>query len=225
MRAEYVIRVRPRAWLRIGAAALAAVSALALLAYAGRVTLLTAVGRFLVSVDPPAAADAIVVLAGGTPEREIGAADLFRAGFAPRVVLTREPEPGGRDALRRRGVAVPTIIEERQQMLARLGVPPAAQIVLPDTVESTWAEARAVHAWMGQSGARSLLVVTAPFHTARARFVFRREFRGDQRVLRMIAADPGSFGPGRWWQTRTSLRDGLFELEKTLYYRVRFCCG
>lgn len=42
--------------------------------------------RWLNNPDPPAPADAIVVLAGRF-ERSMYAADLFRQGYAPRVVL------------------------------------------------------------------------------------------------------------------------------------------
>src|SRR5438876_613593 len=57
------------------AVALAAVGAAALLA----------AGRMLVVADPlPPRADAIVILGGSIPDRTLAAADLYRAGLAPR---------------------------------------------------------------------------------------------------------------------------------------------
>ncbi|HEY3186399.1 MAG TPA: hypothetical protein VGJ70_02920, partial [Solirubrobacteraceae bacterium] len=48
-------------------------------------------GRALVVADPlPAHADAIVVMAGSIADRVLEAADLYRAGIAPRIVVTRE---------------------------------------------------------------------------------------------------------------------------------------
>src|SRR5207245_31788 len=65
-------------------------------------------GRLLVAADPlPPRADAIVILAGSVPDRTLEAADLYRAGLAPRVVVTRERLPRGQAALRARGVRLP----------------------------------------------------------------------------------------------------------------------
>src|SRR5439155_807312 len=62
-------------------------------------------GRLLVVADPlPASADAIVVLAGSIPSRVLEASDLYRAGVAPRVVVTRERLARGESALHARGV-------------------------------------------------------------------------------------------------------------------------
>src|SRR2546422_8107228 len=77
------------------------------LAAAAAVTLLAA-GRALVVADPlPPRADAIVILAGSVPDRVLEAADLYRAGVAPRVVVTRERLRRGDAALRARGVRLP----------------------------------------------------------------------------------------------------------------------
>src|SRR6266566_2200508 len=65
-------------------------------------------GRLLVVADPlPPRADAIVILAGSVPDRTLEAADLYRAGLAPRVVVTRERLPRGQAAMRARGVRPP----------------------------------------------------------------------------------------------------------------------
>ena len=51
--------------------------------------LLRLVGAALVVEDHLERADAIVVVAGGTPSREAMAATLFREGWAPRVIISR----------------------------------------------------------------------------------------------------------------------------------------
>src|SRR6059058_6253137 len=84
----------PARWWRLPLVlALAAVSAAAV----------SLAGRLLVVADPlPPSTDAIVVLAGSIPTRVLEAADLYRAGLAPRVVVTRERLARGESVLRAR---------------------------------------------------------------------------------------------------------------------------
>ena len=84
------------------------------LAAVGAAALLAA-GRVLVVADPlPPRADAIVILAGSVPDRALAAADLYRAGLAPRVVVTRERAGTGQAALHARGVRLPEDAELAQ---------------------------------------------------------------------------------------------------------------
>src|SRR5919201_2783854 len=65
-------------------------------------------GRLLFVADPlPRTADAIVILAGSVPDRTLEAADLYHAGIAPRVIVTREEARRGDPALHARGVFLP----------------------------------------------------------------------------------------------------------------------
>src|SRR5947207_3407521 len=115
------------------AVALAAVGAAALLA----------AGRMLVVADPlPPRADAIVILGGSIPDRTLAAADLYRAGLAPRVVVTREVARTGQAALDARGVRLPEDDELTVTALRGLGVPSRAIVVLRRRGISTDSEAR-----------------------------------------------------------------------------------
>lgn len=193
--------------------------------YLARAPLLGMAGAQLLRTDSLQKAHAIVVLAGGTPEREIAAADLYREGWAPRIVVTVEPPRAALDALRRRGVRVPAEIDERVRYLTELGVPRAAIVVIPQPIESTFGEAEIVRQWTAQTRAQTLIIVTSAFHTARAGFVFDRAFRRSPVgvVIRPSAAE--AFDPQRWWRSRTMLRDGLVEWEKLIFYRLRYCCS
>src|SRR2546428_11028848 len=84
-------------------------------------------GRLLVVADPlPPRADAIVILAGSVPDRVLEAADLYRAGIAPRIVVTRERVRRGDLALRTHGIRFPENDELTVEAPRRLGVPPPA---------------------------------------------------------------------------------------------------
>lgn len=188
--------------------------------YVARAPILRAIGHQLVHADPVAPSDAILVLSGGRFDRELEAADLFAGGLAPRVLMTREPEAEVFDVLRARGVRVEPSFELRRRVLNELGVTDAAIDVLDGLVRSTRDEALAARGWAGDHGASSLLVVTSSFHTARARRVFVRAFEGSGVTLRFVPASASDFDPDTWWMDRVTLRDGLIEWQKALFYRL-----
>lgn len=195
---------------------------LAAAAYAFHVPLLTWVGRQLVHQDVAVPSDAILVLAGGVFDRELEAARLFAEGMAPTVLMTAEADPDVFTELRARSVRVESSLELRKRVLIELGVPPERVLVLPGLVSATVHEAQAARRWADRTRAGSLLVVSSSFHTARARYVFRRVFEGAAVTLRFVPAGKSDFQPDSWWKRRHTLRDGVFELQRTLYYFVRY---
>ena len=75
---------------------LAALTAIALaVALVAAWVALPRAGRFLVEGDPPEKADAIVVLAGSYPDRILEAVALYKEGWAPRILICREPDTAG----------------------------------------------------------------------------------------------------------------------------------
>jgi uncharacterized SAM-binding protein YcdF (DUF218 family) len=173
-----------------------------------------------VYVDPLEKSEAIAVLAGGSPEREIEAADLYGAGWGPRIVITREPEHSGVPLLRARGIETRTDLDERLRYLRALKVPPEAVVVLDGIAESTEHESRLLLAWARGAGIRSMIVVSSAFHTGRARLVLGRTFRDSGIALRYRGASSDAFKPDTWWQNRVTLRNGVFEWQKQVYERV-----
>lgn len=206
---------------RLGIVA-AVLAALGAAAYAFREPLLRGIGQQLVYADVPVESDAIVVLAGGVFDREMQAAELYQAGYAPLVVLTREQEPRVVGLLRARGVRLETSLEMRRRVLTELGVPVDRVHVIDTVVRSTFDEARAARRWGEARGVRRLMVVTSSFHTARSRYVFLNVFTGSPVALTFVPAAHSEFQPDHWWVRRETLRDGLIEWQKTLFYRLRY---
>jgi uncharacterized SAM-binding protein YcdF (DUF218 family) len=196
-----------------------------LTAYGCRAPILTWVGGQLIDVDQDAPADVILVLAGGTPEREMAGADLFKAKMAPIVMLTRPVERPQWDLVRARGIAVESDLEFRRRLVRDLGVPDANVIVLAPFVVSTIAEATAAREWFSGRPLKSVMIVTSAFHTARAKHIFETAFSGMGVTIRMHAAEAGTFRKDNWWQTRANLTDGLIEWQKHLLYQLRFYRG
>ena len=198
--------------LAIGVIALAGLVAAA-------VPLLGAAGRFLVENDPLQHADAIVVLAGSYPDRIIEAATLYGEGWAPRLILCREPENTGFRKLRSIGVNVPQVFELNRSVAEQMGVPPDAIAVVDRPTTSTYGEAEVVLAEALRRGYRTLVVVTSKYHTSRAARIFR--YLADGQVTIVIrAARDDDFQPDRWWRHRLSTRRVVIEYQKLVAFLV-----
>lgn len=177
-------------------------------------------GSWLAPEDPLTKADAIFVLAGTVAERPLEAVDLYRNGYAPSILLTRElPEPATRVAATR-GADLPERYELNLQMLLQLGVPRSA-IVLPDRVhDNTASEAQTLRDEAREHGWKKVIVVSSKYHLRRVALVCRRQLRGTQVkiVLHATRYDPST--PERWWTRRSDIRWIVSELPKLLAYSI-----
>jgi len=196
------------------------VAAVAAVLWVQRDRILTAIGRFVVSTDAPVAADAIVVLAGSLPDRILEAVDLYKEGWAPRIVLTKETGMPGIEVLQRRGVRIPEKHEINISIAEQLGVPRAAIVVLDGPANSTISEADIVLAWLRASGARRALIVTSKMHSHRAGVIYRaRAGSGVDIVSCASRHDP--YDPATWWRSRGYVRRLVFEYQKLAIYWLR----
>jgi uncharacterized SAM-binding protein YcdF (DUF218 family) len=183
----------------VGALAVAAAVAL-------HVPLLRLVGGWLVVDDPLSPADAIVVLAGGTPGREIEAAALYRRGLAPRVVLSRPVTPPNHLALMKLGIRAHDWPTEARLVLQGEGVPATAIVALQTVVKRTEAELAVVHETARASGYRRLILVSSSDHGRRLSMIWARQPRPRVEAL-VHSVHDASFAPDRWWRERR-----MFEL-------------
>lgn len=178
--------------------ALLAVAGLAVLAHR---PLLRAAGQALVVDDRTERADAIVVVAGSTPSREETAAALFRDGWAPRVLVSRQFVPDRAQRLIDMGVRRLDFQGESVAALEKYGVPRDAIVTLDQPVEITETELRAVAVAARDRGWRRLILVTAPFHTRRVQLIWGRESGGV--VEGRLAAVPDECATAdAWWRRR-----------------------
>ncbi|HYB42706.1 MAG TPA: YdcF family protein [Candidatus Methylomirabilis sp.] len=192
---------------------LAAVVLLGLLILAGAVhrPVLTAIGSALVVDDTPQPADAIVVLAGATPSREAKAAQLFREGWAPRVIISRAVMPDDVRELIALGVRPLDWQGEARLALEKYGVPADHIVALEDEVRITEAELRRVHALAREHGYRRLILVTSLQHTRRVKVIWERETRTDPVAGLVVAAPTDEFSVEGWWRKRRAAEAVLHE--------------
>jgi Uncharacterized conserved protein len=177
-------------------------------------------GRYLQHEDPLQKADAIFVLAGTRAERWLEAYDLYKAGWAPVIVLSPgRPEPAER-LLAQRGVRFPADVELEQDALMQLGVPAAAIVATRGYVDNTAQEADFLRTMVQLHRWRRVMVVTSKYHTRRAGFACRRALAGTGAEVVMRASRYDPFNPANWWRSRADFRSTVSEWPKLVLYRL-----
>ena len=190
---------------------LVAIGASAFLAYGG---------RYLQDEDPLQKADAIFVLAGTRAERLLEGYELYKAGYAPVMLLSPgRPEPGER-ILKERGLSYLLEVEQQRDVLLQSGVPATAVIAEAGYVDNTAQEAELLRRYVQSRGWKRVIVVTSKFHVRRTSFAFRREMNGTgcEILTRASRYDPAD--PAKWWRTRADFRYGITEWQKLVAYRL-----
>lgn len=202
-----VVGTRARGCRRGCAAGLGALAAAALAAWlAGPALLRAAPDRLFLEVSPPRAADALVVLAGDHRGRRVeAAAALFRAGWVDRgpFVLSGGPIYGD--------VTWSRLMADHAE---RLGVP-RARMLEQARSETTEQDARYCAPLL--AGARTILLVTSPSHSARAADEFRRALPG----VEVVSVPSAREGPEDWWTDPVETRALATEALKHLWPRER----
>lgn len=165
-------------------------------------------------VDDPAPSDAIVLLLGGTDHRPAKVAELYRRHLAQRVLMAgARPRP----VLSRDETA------ENQKVMIRAGVPQEAIQILPGIATSTRDEALLVRDYVrSDPSIRRIVVVTSAFHTARARWIFRKVLRDSGVEVRTAAVDHPDFNETNWYTRDESLVVYFSEALKSVYYRLAY---
>jgi uncharacterized SAM-binding protein YcdF (DUF218 family) len=172
-------------------------------------------GKWLPDSDVPVASDAIVVLAGDV-RRTLYAADLMRAGHAPKVLVSRAIRSSRDLMLEELGIHLPRMEEIDRQVLLRKGVPATAIEIFGQGSISTFEEALVLRkVFAGQTP--RLLVVTSPYHVRRARLILTRAL--PQAQINVIATPYETF-PERWWTSQDAARDLLLETAKLAFYAL-----
>lgn len=189
--------------------------------------------RVLVVSAPLASADAIVVLSGSSAylERTQKAAQLYREGRAPMVLLTDDHTRGGWDSAQQRN---PFFVERAMQELIKAGVPEDRIEIVPGFAGNTHDEAlilkeRAMHEisrehFVTLPRYKSLLVVTSAYHSRRALRILRQTFAGTDVELGMAPASDDSLNASTafWWLRPEGWRTIGSEYVKLIYYWFKY---
>ncbi len=187
------------------------------------VPILREMASFLIIEDSLEPAAAIVALGGEPPFREMEAARLYRAGWAPRVVIVRGARREESKALQDLGIAVGERWELSREVLIRQGVPPSAIIVPNEEAEGTLEELQTVVRVLRPQDA-PVILVTSKYHTRRTRLTWHHVTEGRlQAIVRSASRDP--FDPGRWWRERRFIFSVVREYLGLINYYAGFPVG
>ncbi len=172
---------------------------------------LRGIGAFLITGDQLKKADIVVPLGGGGEWRVQEAVRLINERYATGLVLTEpgEIEPGqGPGSEHFRMAAIDS------------GLSPHAIEVTQGVQASTRDEAEAVLRLMKQHNYQSAIVVTDPFHTQRARLIFRDAFRGSGLTVRVHPVTNHWYRSDTWFLSADGWANTAREYIKLLGYLI-----
>jgi uncharacterized SAM-binding protein YcdF (DUF218 family) len=186
--------------------AMATLAVMALLGWSGYSFFLDA-GNYLEGpARAPVPADLIVSLGGDGGQRVQKAAELFRAGFGPHVLLTGVEELDG-------GIHT----EFRVRILRGDGVP-AKALLFDSTASNSWEEAIHTLGLMRERGWDRVLVVSDPPHLRRLQWTWDKVFEGSGKKFVLVASNLQNWDADAWWREHGSADFVAREYLKLAYY-------
>ncbi|HET7713623.1 MAG TPA: YdcF family protein [Patescibacteria group bacterium] len=165
-------------------------------------------GEYLTPSDTLKRADAIVVLSGG-PDRVQWGIKLYQDGWAPRLVLVGA-------ALDKSG---PSNAEAMRKIALRAGVPDTA-IFLEEDSTNTLENATFGKAILDSFGAKSIILVTSPYHQRRAYETFKKVYEGEAMVIINSPSGYSTWNAKEWWARPSSTDLTTSELLKIIWAKL-----
>lgn len=165
--------------------------------------LLSALHKALDVGQLPHQADVVVSLGGGA-NRVVTAIDLYKQSYVKLILVSSEPHN-----------------KKTYLAMLRQASVPLSDVYFNDQATNTWNEAQQVLTILRNINARSVLIVTDPFHTRRARAIYAIQQSNPTFDLAFIHPIE-RYDPNLWWQTRFSAKAVLREYFKIAYYSVRY---
>lgn len=150
--------------------------------------------------DDPTPSDALVLLLGGGPDRPEKAAELYRRGLGSRILLGSDPD-----------------LECNRNSLLAAGVLSGSIVSLGPTI-GTREEAWRVRDYLKKHPEiRRITIVTTAFHSARARWIFRRILITTGVDVHAAASTDHRFNETNWYTTADGVRSYSQEVLKGAY--------
>jgi len=171
---------------------------------------LTQLGSLLIYEDKIEPADAILVLGGGAKERVLEGIELVKQKYADRILFT------GENAVPLLGKPTNWAIEA-QELAVSLGLRQDQTITILDS-QSTRDDALLSREICIKDHFRSLIVVSEPYHTRRAHFVFNKVYRGSGIKITIYPVQNSWYKRDTWWKYKKGFWNTNVEYQKMLYY-------
>jgi uncharacterized SAM-binding protein YcdF (DUF218 family) len=173
---------------------------------------LTQVAELLITEEGLEASDAVMVLSGGSMERVDYGVRLFKEGYAGLFFLSEGEEVIHGLDTKWSDLALPRAVED--------GLP-EDKIIMVRNSTSTYEEALSSRAEFTKHGARSVILVTEPYHSFRSCRTFRKVFRRQDILFRCRPSPSTWFRPDNWWTVERGLIAVNNEYIKLVFYLIR----
>jgi uncharacterized SAM-binding protein YcdF (DUF218 family) len=161
-------------------------------------------------------ADAIVILGGGIDTRPFAAAETYRKGLAPKVLISNV----ALNKVEMLGI-LPSHTTVNRSVLVKLGVREADIEIFGNQLSTTYEEGEALREWATRIHARSVIVPTEMFSSRRVRWTLAHVLAGTGTSvqIQMIPPANSAYNQTSWWKTHTGLIAFQNEIMKYFYYR------
>lgn len=173
----------------------------------------------LIVEKPMRRADAILVLGGSSVylERAQKAAELYKNGIAPKVLLSDDGERAGWSRVEKRNT--PYVELTKRELIAQ-GVAPENIEIFKPIGSGTIYEAREFQKVAAEENLNSIMIVTSAYHTRRALRTFERTLASDKTEIGIAAAPTGEQTPPPfiWWLSSFGWNVVAGEYVKSAYY-------
>ena len=153
-------------------------------------------------------ADAIVVVSGGqTQSRAAKGIELYKQGYAPKIVFSGAAlDDGPSNAYAMRDLALSEGI-------------PSKNILIDEKSQNTFENAVNSKKILDELSAKSLILVTSPYHQRRANQTFEKELGKNYKVIGISAYDD-RWSKSQWWRRGFPLFISLSEIWKLMYINI-----
>jgi hypothetical protein len=172
---------------------------------------LTGIGRHLSASDAPGPADLLAMDVESGLAGTIKIADLYREQPAPSVAVLAPRKNAVDEALRQRSVEEPNVIVD---VLTQLGIPKHVVVEIPAGEGGTTDTTAALAGWSRANPSGRVVVVVGPSHGRRYRRALLRVWPAGRPEPRVVVTQYALFRADDWWRSRTTIREGLVEIEK-----------
>lgn len=171
-------------------------------------------GHFLEApAQLPVKADLLVSLGGDNGARADRVLELYRKGFAQKILITG-PE-GGHSKTRAHHR------HWRARYLMDEGIPEKA-LLFDTRSANSWEEAANTLQLMRAMKLERVLVVSDPPHLRRLSWVWGKAFEGSGKSYTLVATDMDDWDPAHWWRTSQSAQFVFAEYIKLAYYLFEY---
>ncbi|HSE84246.1 MAG TPA: YdcF family protein [Thermodesulfobacteriota bacterium] len=180
--------------------------------------ILVSLGEYLITEQRLEKADAIFILGGSVPDRILEGIDVYKQGYAPVIILSREQKPRGYDALLKLGIKLPEGYDLNRMIATKLGVPASSIFVINRRVNSTYMEMQVLHDFLKEKNIKSVILVSSKSHTTRVTKLFN--FVNNGKKIKGITRPSkyDDFDPENWWKSRDQTKQIIFEYQKLIHY-------